>query len=236
MKYLMMGLLLLMSLLYGGSASSDVGTCGTFEVRFTPALSRPGETVPIQIGLEGINCQPAPCYNDVSILIYFPNGLRVDADGVRPLLQPRGIFRTANLFPLNLPASNQVQIGAQVNPKVNNGPAFEMSVKTDESLSPILLTMTTGRSLVSGGIDNCAESGSDTGTVQVTGPGTGRGDVDGDGSVNTTDVQWALRLLLNTVTASPGVLKSADAWPEGGDGQITLSDALSVLRLAVGLE
>lgn len=55
------------------------------------------------------------------------------------------------------------------------------------------------------------------------------GDVDGNGLVNVLDVATALRDAAG-LSAGTLPLSRADVWPPGGDGSITLMDALTILR------
>ena len=70
-------------------------------------------------------------------------------------------------------------------------------------------------------------------SLQVAGPGTQRGDMDGDGKVTLADALWALRLAIGAATASPGVIRAADVSPPEGDGQLTVADVRGILRMAL---
>jgi hypothetical protein len=114
------------------------------------------------------------------------------------------------------------------------GPAFEIPFTVDAA-SPtqdVALQITDGSTLDANLY--CYYPEPTPRTLHVTGPG-GRGDVDGDGKVGISDAQWVVKLLLGAATASPGVLQSADVWPETGDGRVNLSDAVRLLKMAVGL-
>jgi hypothetical protein len=62
------------------------------------------------------------------------------------------------------------------------------------------------------------------------------GDVNGDGQVTPGDVQWVIRKYIGAVEFSPQVMQSADVYPANGDGTITLDDAITLLRLSVGIQ
>jgi hypothetical protein len=226
-------------LLAGASAWGQSSLCTPdLQVSLSSALSRPGETVPVQVNIER-SC-PERCFSEFGFSFYYPEGVAIDEKAIMVLSSKNSVYGKEGFYggPSHTPSSRH--IGYYINGSIQRptGPVLTIPVhvRSLPSLSKVSLILQKAWA----GILNyefCINDPQDViSTLQVTGMGTGRGDVDGDGSVTTADVQWALRLLLNTVTASPGVLKSADAWPEAGDGQITLSDALSVLRLAVGLE
>jgi hypothetical protein len=68
----------------------------------------------------------------------------------------------------------------------------------------------------------------------------GKGDVNGDGLVNTQDAVMAVRIAAGKDTGTPDQMARADVAPAGvqtiGDGDVTLADAMLVLRIAGGLD
>jgi glucose/arabinose dehydrogenase len=62
------------------------------------------------------------------------------------------------------------------------------------------------------------------------------GDVNEDGSVNVQDVTFVLRAVVGATSLSPVQKFAADQYPVGApDNQITISDVLVLLRMALGL-
>lgn len=70
---------------------------------------------------------------------------------------------------------------------------------------------------------------------------SGKGDVDGDGRISVADVLIVLRSVVNSQELTPAQKARADVWPLDaagnpvGDGTITINDAITLLRRAVGL-
>lgn len=69
------------------------------------------------------------------------------------------------------------------------------------------------------------------------------GDVDGDGRVGVSDTTRVIRAVAGLITLTPDQMRAADVYPvpgiggrTAGDGVINLSDALAILRRALGLE
>ncbi|HEY3283010.1 MAG TPA: dockerin type I domain-containing protein [Armatimonadota bacterium] len=59
-----------------------------------------------------------------------------------------------------------------------------------------------------------------------------KGDVDGSGKVNITDVVMALRFAVGVMTPSPQQLAACDV---NGNGRIDVSDVVTIIRKAVGI-
>lgn len=60
------------------------------------------------------------------------------------------------------------------------------------------------------------------------------GDVNADGSVNAADLLLVQRHVLSLITLDAQQIERADLYPAGGDGQITMSDSLLLIRKIMG--
>lgn len=67
-------------------------------------------------------------------------------------------------------------------------------------------------------------------------PGIVMGDLNGDAVVTVADMALAFRIALGSVAPSPIQLRAGDVSPPGGDGRITIGDAVRIARIASGLE
>jgi hypothetical protein len=228
-----------LSLLYTARAQ-DCPEChfGGLAVQLTPALVRAGETVPIRTTITEAPASPTP-YGFTMTLAY-PIGLLPDAGNIHAIPQPQGAFPDPIASAKNDPATRQVVI------LVSRG---KSPGERDSVLGPVVdLSFTVGGmtpsgtyalSIVSAEVDTASLerwiARPSQSSVQVSKTG-GPGDLDGDGQVTVTDALLALKLLVGTVTASPGILKSAMVRPgTGGDEQVTLADVIDILRMAVGI-
>jgi len=64
------------------------------------------------------------------------------------------------------------------------------------------------------------------------------GDVNGDGQLGIADVTMAVRIAFGLLNPSPLQIRAADVAPPAGpgDGRVTIGDAVSILRMVLGLE
>lgn len=69
------------------------------------------------------------------------------------------------------------------------------------------------------------------GVVTIKGASGQRGDVNGDGLINSADAQWILQYAVGSRTLTAAQKKLADVT---GDGKINSSDALKILQYSVG--
>jgi hypothetical protein len=236
-KSISMCLLAALTVLSKASAQ-DHGACQPgLVLSLSPAIARAGETVPVWVNLISV---PGQFYT-WAIRLGYSTGVTPNMEDIQVVPPPNGIYRDYPkefLRTSNDPSARSLTVAINFTAGGTSistyGPAFEIPFTVDAA-SPakdVALQITDGSTLDANLY--CYYPEPTPGTIHVTGRGS-RGDVDGDGKVGITDAQWAIKLLLGTATASPGVLQSADVWPDAGDGQVTLSDVVRLLQMAVGL-
>ncbi|HEY3281008.1 MAG TPA: Ig-like domain-containing protein, partial [Armatimonadota bacterium] len=81
--------------------------------------------------------------------------------------------------------------------------------------------------------DQAGNSSAVTRAIRVLAPTTG--DLDGNGQVNVGDVLVALRVTVGLIPATPALVQAGDLVPAGGDGKITISDVIALLRMILHL-
>lgn len=67
-------------------------------------------------------------------------------------------------------------------------------------------------------------------------PGIVMGDLNGDSAVTVADIALAFGIALGQILPSPAQLRAGDVSPPGGDGRVTIGDAVRIARMASGLE
>jgi hypothetical protein len=223
-------------LVFGTAKAQDLCKPGLV-LKLLPALSRSDEIVPVRAVVTQIPLKIN--YNQIGFDINYPEGLLPLTKDIHVLKYPEGVYKDAYFAAGDFPSQHLAKYAAIGGPDLAEvlvpvGPVADLPFNVGDVKAGSLLSLQALKGFVFSGVGDCFTSDPTSGTVQITGPG-GRGDVDGNGSVTLADAQWALRLLLKSATGSPGVLHSTDIWPTTGDGQITLSDALIILRMALGL-
>ena len=232
---------LLFPLFSKGVAAQDACKA-KLNVAFLPTLCRVGESVKVRVVIQQYEGD-IPYYTFDGTLNY-EEGVLPNPNAIEVLKYPQGVFRDglisselqadAHRFRFVIVGAKRDSTGSAYNAEAaqTTGPVADiLFTSTSQTPRPYSITLTQAEVPTT----NLDDFGScpTTGTIQVTAPAT-RGDVDGDGKVTVSDVQWAIRLLLGSATGSPGVLASADVWPqEKADGQLTLADIVTLLRKAL---